>query len=208
LDTYYETGGTFRRMWEKNVEARRLGLIPSSARPAVDSEKEAIRMKIYEPLLITGLLQTEDFARYVFSTGTQPDKANELVPIRMERQEVFHKADPPWFFMLTREAVLREIPSDYRTGQCKRLLEVMEYPKVKIQIIPAGAPVYQSSGFQLFSFARAPDVAYVDGAGDNVKILTDPPQVEGVAVLFDVIRSVALSVAESEALVREIMEDT
>ncbi|TDC91230.1 helix-turn-helix transcriptional regulator [Actinomadura sp. 7K507] len=56
LDTYFQTGGMFRRAWEKHVEARKHGLIPNAVRPLVDAEKEANQINIYEPLLVTGLV--------------------------------------------------------------------------------------------------------------------------------------------------------
>ncbi|MWA00807.1 DUF397 domain-containing protein [Actinomadura sp. LD22] len=71
LDTRFQTGGMFRRIWERHVEARKRCLIPSAVRPLVEAEKEAHQINIFEPLLVTGLLQTEEYARFVFSSGTR-----------------------------------------------------------------------------------------------------------------------------------------
>src|SRR5437868_2551555 len=173
LDTYFQASGMFRRMWEKHVDARKRGLIPSAVRPLVDAERQANQINIYEPLLVTGLMQTEEYARFVFNSGTRADKAEELIAIRMERQAVLSKPDPPWLFLLIREAVLREIAWEFRVEQCKRFLHVMSHPKVSVQIVPADAAVFQESGFQLLSFDQASDVAYVDGASGYGQILTD-----------------------------------
>ncbi|MFA1540609.1 helix-turn-helix domain-containing protein [Actinomadura monticuli] len=208
LDTYYQLDGAFRRLWEKHVEARKQGLIPSAVRPLVDAEREANRINIYEPLLVTGLMQTEEYARFVFNSGTRVDKTEELVAIRMERQRIFSKANPPWLFLLIREAVLRDIKAEFREEQCKRFLDVMSHPNVSVQVVPAEAAVFQESGFQLLSFDQAPDVAYVDGASGFGQILTDPRDVRRLAIVFDVIRSAALSATASANLIRTIMEDT
>src|SRR5690606_34755676 len=145
---YFRTSGKFRRTLEKHVEARRQGLIPNAVRPLVEAEREANQINVYEPLLVTGLVQTEDYARHVFSSGTRADKTEELVAIRMERQSLLRKSNPPWVFLLIREAVIRDIQRDFRVEQCKRFLEVMEFPNVKVQIVPSDAPVFQESGFQ------------------------------------------------------------
>ncbi|TDC91231.1 hypothetical protein E1285_13255 [Actinomadura sp. 7K507] len=126
----------------------------------------------------------------------------------MERQAVLRKTDPPWVFLLVREAVIRDIQRDFRVEQCKRFLDVMAYPNVAVQIVPADAPVFQESGFQLLSFDQAADVAYVDGASGFGQILTDPRDVRRLTVVFDVIRTVALPARASENLIRTIMEDT
>ncbi|RFS84821.1 XRE family transcriptional regulator [Actinomadura spongiicola] len=208
LDAHYQLGGVFHRLWEKHDEARKSGLIPSAVRPLVEAEKEASRISVYEPLLVTGLVQTEDFARYVFSSGFQADRAEELVAIRMERQAILCKPDPPWLFVMMREAVIRDIQAEFRLRQCKRLLEVMSYTNVTLQIVPTDAPVFQESGFQLLSFAQAHDVAYVDGASGFGQILTEVRDVQRLAVVFDLIGSTALPVKASEDLIRTIMEDT
>ncbi|GAA0940674.1 helix-turn-helix transcriptional regulator [Actinocorallia libanotica] len=183
LDTFFATGGTFRRLWEQMVEARRLGLISNGFRPLVEAEKEAKRIVIYDPLLVTGLVQTEAFATHMFSVGARPDKAAELLAIRMERQEILGKAESPWLFILSHERVIRGIPDEFREEQCKRMLDLMGDPKVCIQLIPEGAPVYHPGGCQLLGFDDGTNVAYID-----------------------VIRSAALSAAESEWLIRSIME--
>jgi transcriptional regulator with XRE-family HTH domain len=206
LDTYWKTEGTFRRLWEQMVEAKRQGLISSGFRPLVEAEREAKRIAIYEPLLITGLTQTEEFARHVFSSGARPEKTEELVAIRMGRQSILQKPDSPWLFILLHEGVVRRVPLRFREEQCKRLLDLMADLKVSIQIIPDSAPVYQPGGFQLLSFEGAADVAYIDGAGGHGQMITDPSEVQNLAVLFDVIRSAALSAEESERLIRSILE--
>lgn len=206
LDTFFKTGGGFRRLWEQMVEARRQGLISNGFRPLVEAEKEAKRIAIYEPLLVTGLAQTKEFATHVLSVGARPEKAEELVAIRMERQGILRRPESPWLFILIHERVIRGIRETFREEQCKHLLDLMSDPKISIQVIPDSAAVYQPGGFQLLSFEETAEVAYIDGVGGHGQMLTDPHEVQDLAVLFDVIRSAALSATESERLIRSIME--
>ncbi|MFI0373203.1 helix-turn-helix domain-containing protein [Actinomadura sp. 1N219] len=208
LDTYFQLGGTFRRFWEKHTEARKNGLIPRGFRPLIDAEKEAAQISIYEPVLITGLFQAEEYARLMFSSGIRADKVDELVAIRMERQAVLTGPKAPIVFLLIRESVLRDVPPEVRDVQCKRLMDLAELPNVSIQVLPACAYVFEATGFQVLTFERAAEVAYIEGAGGNGQMLADVAAVRSLAVVFNVARSQALSVAESATLIQTIMEGT
>ena len=206
LDTFFNTAGAFHRLWEQMVEARKQGLIPSGFRPLARAERDAMQLFIFAPLLIPGVLQTPELARLVLESEQRPEKAEQLLAVRMERQTIFAKPEPPALFVLLREAVIRTLPVESREGQCKQLLDVMSEPNVSIQIIPTRARVFQGSGFQLLSFEAAADVAYVDGAGANGQMLTEPSAVRRLAILFNMIRSKAISAEESEDLIHSIME--
>lgn len=206
LDTYFQTGGTFRRMWGKHMEARKNGLIPSGFRPLIESEKDACQISIYEPVLITGLFQTEEYARLVLSSGPHPDSVDELVAIRMERQAVLRGPAPPVVFLLLRESVLRDVPPEVRAGQCKHLLDLAGQPNISIQLLPACASVFEATGFQVLAFPESADVAYIEGAAGNGQMLADAAAVRILTIRFNVARSEALSVRESAALIQTIME--
>jgi transcriptional regulator with XRE-family HTH domain len=208
LDTYFQSCGTFRRMWEKHVVVRKQGLLPRGFRPLIEAEKDTAEMSIYEPLLIPGLFQTEEYARLVLRAGLRPEKADELVAIRMERQRLLTLDKPPWVFLMMREAVIRDLHPEVRLGQCKRLLELMGELHISIQLIPTHASVFHESGFQVLSYKHLPDVAYVDGAGGYGQMLTDVYDVRRLGLLFNVIRSAALSAADSKDLIRTVMEGT
>ncbi|MFA1545004.1 helix-turn-helix domain-containing protein [Actinomadura chokoriensis] len=206
LDTYFQADGTFRRMWEKHAEVRKRGLIPSGFRPLIEAEKETDQVNIYEPLLIPGLFQTEDYARLVLSANRRPDKLEELVSIRLERQAVLDKASPPLIFLLIREAVIRDLHPDVILGQCKRLLDLAERPTISVQIVPTRARLFHPAGFQILGFPREGSIAYMEGTGEHGQTLTIPEAVRKLAVLFNLARSEALSAEESMALIRTHME--
>lgn len=208
FDTYFQLGGTFRRVWEKHQEARKRGLIPSGFRPLIGAEKEADQVNIYEPLLIPGLFQTEDYARLVLSASRRLDKLEELIAIRLGRQAILDKADPPWIFLLIREAVIRDLHPEINLGQCKRLLDLADRPTISVQIVPTKAHLFHPAGFQILGFPRADSIAYMEGTGEHGQTLTNPEAVRKLAVLFNLARSEALSAEESMALVRAHMEGT
>ncbi|WP_141578056.1 helix-turn-helix transcriptional regulator [Actinomadura sp. WMMA1423] len=208
LDTYFQLGGTFRRMWEMHLEVRKRGLIPSGFRPLIEAEKKTDQVSIYEPLLIPGLFQTEEYARLVLGANRRPDKLEELVSIRLGRQAVLDKAEPPWIFLLIREAVIRDLPAGVILGQCKRLLELAERTTISVQVVPTGAHLFHPAGFQILGFPQAPSIAYMEGTGEHGQTLTNPEAVRRLAVLFNLARSEALSAEDSMASIRNYMEGT
>ena len=77
-----------------------------------------------------------------------------------------------------------------------------------IQMIPVNALVFEPSGFQILSFHSAADTAYVEGANGHGQMFARAEDVRGLTVLFNVIRSAAVSAGETEHLIRMIMEGT
>ena len=71
FDEFFDAPGTFVDLEE------RLHDLPFSAgfRPFKDVEAECVVLKLYEPLLVPGVQQTEDYMRAVFEThpGVTPD---------------------------------------------------------------------------------------------------------------------------------------
>jgi hypothetical protein len=97
----------------------------------VEIEAKAASMRWWEPLLIPGLLQTEDYARAVLSTWRR-DSADEVeakVAIRLGRQSVLASAD---FRVLLDESVLHR-----RIGAPEVMAMQLEH---LLTILPAGDP--------------------------------------------------------------------
>ncbi|GAB2857393.1 helix-turn-helix transcriptional regulator [Actinocorallia aurea] len=206
LDTYFKTGGTYRRLWEALREVRKLVLVPTGFLPIIDIEKESNRIRVYEPMLIPGLFQTEEYARTAFAVAHEPPQVEEQVAIRMARQEIMDKSSPPWIFLLLRESALRDVPAHLLPEQCKRLLDVSERLRVSVQLLPMGAPVFVGGAFQITS-TEAADVVFADAANGCGQTIQDPEKVATFALNFEQIRSSALSAEETRSLIRRIMED-
>jgi transcriptional regulator with XRE-family HTH domain len=204
IDRYFGAGETFQ---ELQPLAAKEGL-PGWFRPYADLEQHATSIRIYEHLLVTGLLQTEPYARQVLRAGLRDSALDEMVSSRMSRQMVFQKKDPPWVVLVIREAALREVigTAEIAKDQLQHVLDMTLLPNINIHIVPAGAQVYPSGGFTIFSFEGEPDVGYVESANGLGRVVELSAQVEGLKVWFDLVRSVAMPVDASEQLIRDIME--
>ncbi|GAA4628383.1 helix-turn-helix transcriptional regulator [Actinoallomurus vinaceus] len=173
-----------------------------------EQEQLADSLRIFDPLLVPGLAQTEAYARGVLCAGQRDDRLAQAVALRLGRQDILDRDDPPFLVVLMRESALREVVggSGVMKEQLAHLLEMARRPNISIQAIPARAPVYVVSSFTLLGHMEGADLAYVDGAEGNGQLISAPRQVHSLAVLFDQIRGVALPTSESEELIRAIME--
>ena len=81
---------------------------PASFRPFSAYEAGARSLRLFEHVLVPGLLQTAGYARAVLSTRphTSADEIEELVTARLARQALLARADPPRLYVLLDEGVL------------------------------------------------------------------------------------------------------
>jgi transcriptional regulator with XRE-family HTH domain len=205
FDQIFDLDGYFEDL--QPLAARELAL--GWFRPFLEADAAADSLHIFEPMLITGLLQTEDYARVVLSAGNHPDKVEQLVATRMQRQEVLRREDPPWLVLLLGEYALRRMVGglDVMRAQLQCLLDAMGEPNITIQVVPEKAPVYLPGGFTLMSFRNGFDLAYAETVGGQADLLREHQQVRGRKVRFDSIRAEALPVSDSQKLIRLAVEE-
>jgi transcriptional regulator with XRE-family HTH domain len=133
----------------------------------VSLEGEASAIRAYEPHYVPGLLQTEDYARAVLRAGLPhaPDADIErTVQLRMERQSLLTRPDPPLLWAVMDETVVRRAIGgpDVMRAQIGRLIECAAMPNVLLQIMPfaAGPHPAMYGPFHVFRFQlrELPDI--------------------------------------------------
>ena len=106
-------------------------VLPSWFEPYVGLEEAASQIRAYEVQFVPGLLQTEDYARAVTMLGySNPKEINRRVSLRMARQAILDRTDPPSLWVVLDEALLRRPiggPSAMR-AQLKHLIEMSRAP--------------------------------------------------------------------------------
>ena len=127
-DEALEAEGALMRLWPMVSHAS----APPWFRPWLDVEATAEAIRTWEPLVVPGLLQTEDYARAVLSgdAGVAPEQIEEQVIARMERQSILRRPKPPLLWVVIDEAVLhRPIGSPaVMSAQLTHLLEARPSP--------------------------------------------------------------------------------
>ncbi|WP_327038851.1 helix-turn-helix transcriptional regulator [Micromonospora maris] len=177
-------------------------------------EQEATRLRAFEPCLVPGLLQTEAYARAVISAGGlhQPPMVDELVAVRMERQQLLQRDlleqdDPPQFvFLLDETAVRRPVGGpEVLDAQLGRLLEVAEFPHVRLHVVPlnVGAHVGLGGGFVLVELSDGEEAIYLENAARG-HVLNDPEMIRLIGRKWDSLLGEALSTGASLELIRKL----
>jgi transcriptional regulator with XRE-family HTH domain len=205
-----DTRGALTRLWDhlkKGQKQRLHGWFQEWA----DIEAEATALRWYEPLVVPGLLQTEDYARAILSARPDGnlDDLDEQVAARLARQAVLDRPDAPQLWCVLDEGVLHRAiggPKVMRS-QLYRLAEAAEHPKTTIQVIRAvGAHAGLLAHFVIADLDARPPVVYLETAADGH--VTDSPSVAArVALSFDRLRAEAESRASSRDLIRKVAEE-
>jgi transcriptional regulator with XRE-family HTH domain len=192
------------------------GYEPDVERQFVDFvwlESRATEIRSFDPLLVTGLLQTREYAEAVISAAeweAEPAQIARWVQLRMDRQAVLRQETPPRFTAIIDEFVLRRDIGgpDVRGSQLAHLLATAELPHVDLRVLPAsiGAHAGHKGLFQVFTIAEPDmDVGYAEAVGGAVYV--EPPDSERFVRVYDRLLDSALGPAESAQLIRAIGED-
>ncbi len=192
------------------VLARRAdGPVPTWFEDWLRAEGEAHTLRFWQPLIIPGLLQTAQYARALFlAAGADEAKADELVAVRLERQAVFGRADPPHVVTVLGESVLHRLIGSSATmsDQLSHLGSMAERTNIQVQVVPSarGANAGLSGGFALASCDGAPDVLRMEAVED----VTEERRslVRHATLVFDLVRGDALPREESRMLILEAAE--
>lgn len=107
----------------------RTGLKPRQQEHTEWDQKTRL-FRAFEATVIPGLLQTAEYARTRFAGGIRPLKLpndiNEAVAARMQRQEILHRPDKRFHFVLTEAALrFRLCPTEVMPGQLDRLVSFL-----------------------------------------------------------------------------------
>lgn len=199
-----------RRAWWK--EYRDHFVTPNLGR-LIDLEFVASRLQIFNPSILPGLMQTEDYARTVLRNMLPPPTSEQLeaqVRVRMRRQrELFQREEPPAILAVLDEAVLRRSPRDPGSmrEQLRHLQDLASRPNVTIEILPFSAGVFQFAGpFFIMSFPNDPDVVYIESSlSENLIEGNDRSQEYQEA--FNAIRKHSLRSADSRALIEKVANE-
>jgi transcriptional regulator with XRE-family HTH domain len=207
-----DTNGELARLWGWLKDSARHGAYPGWFDRWPDFEAKTTAIRSYEPLLMPGLLQTEDYARAVLrgaQVDATEDEIEQQVTARLERQEILSKESPPYLRFVIDEGVLHRLIGNPKTmhDQLMHLADMADRPKVSVQVIPFSAA--ERTGL-LGAFAIADiggqSVLYLETAAEG-QIVEVPSQVHGAELTFDTLRTEALPRAASRDLILKVAEE-
>ncbi len=179
-------------------------------------ETDASSLRVYEPQVVPGLLQTKEYAEAVISGALPevgPDEVTSRVQVRMRRQQrLWDDRNPLRLWAVVDEAVLRRAVGGPETmvEQLHRLVECAQLPNVTLQVMPfsAGAHPGVNGQYSVMEFPEASDstVIYLEG-GTSDLYLEKPHDVQHYSVMYEHLRAQALSPDHSRTFIAKLAAD-
>jgi hypothetical protein len=187
-------------------------LLPEGSRTVNRLEPETNSIVDVESMLVPGLVQTADYTEAVMKAANLPPEQIAMrVKVRMARQAVLCKDQPPKLDMILDETVLRRVVGSHKimAGQLRALLDVTKRPNVRLRVVPFQRAINAglgSSPFYLMDFPRGNSVLHLEQKLSGV-FLEGRDQIDicrrDVARMADA----ALSAAESLDLVAKVAKE-
>src|ERR1700683_5077594 len=184
LDLYGVTGPERDGLIQLARDARQPGwwhsfrdVLPNPYEVYIGLEAGPSPIRNFEPVVIPGLIQTEDYARAMFRNGPREldrDEVERRVEVRISRQKILARDDRPRLWAVVDEAVIRRVVggSEVMRGQLRHLVDAAQQGKTTVQVVPyrAGAHAGTTGPFVILDFPEAtdPTAVYVARRGGAI----------------------------------------
>ncbi|WP_210582652.1 helix-turn-helix transcriptional regulator [Streptomyces sp. GESEQ-4] len=204
-DTALETGGLLYRLVDLVLRSQ----LPAWFQQVAELEVRATEIGTFQTHMVHGLLQTEAYARAVLSVLDESN-LDDRTAVRLARQRIFEKKEPPVFWMIVSEAALyQEIGGrEVMRNQLAHLLGFESNPRINVQVLPfsAGAHAGLTGSYNVYRFASDPTIVYTEGYGSGHPT-ANPDTVKDCSLRYDHLQAAALSLRDSADLIRRAMEE-
>ncbi|MFG5723698.1 helix-turn-helix domain-containing protein [Streptomyces murinus] len=187
---------------------------PTYFRDAAALEKQAVALHVFAVQAVPGLLQTEEYARAVFTMWRpmlDEETIEQRVAARLARQEIFTRKPAPTVTFVMEEAVVRRQLGGLGVwrGQLEQILLVGQRRNVEIQVMPYAREEHAalSGNFTLIETGKGRRIAYVP-AYKVSRLVTDRSTVREVEEKYGLLRAQALPPRESLAFVEKLLGET
>ncbi|TQE35847.1 XRE family transcriptional regulator [Streptomyces ipomoeae] len=209
-DEVLDAGGVLQEMKEEVARAQ----YPAFFRDAARLEGEAVELHVYAMYAVPGLLQTEEYARAVFSIRRpllDEDRIEQGLSARLARQEIYARKPAPLMSFVLEESVLQR-PIGGREvlrGQLEQVLLIGHKRNVEIQVMPVSREDHGALGgpFTLIDTPEGRRIAYAEVQGDS-RLYSGQSKVRELEARYGILRAQALTPSESLAYVEKLLGET
>ncbi|MFC4535975.1 helix-turn-helix domain-containing protein [Sphaerisporangium dianthi] len=182
-------------------------------RTFIGHEADAVSIFSYDTSIFPGIVQTPEYARAIIkgvAEGINDDSLAKRVELRMRRQEILHKENPPRLHIIVDESALHRRVGDHQVMhvQLSHLLIIAAHPHVTLQIIPfsAGAHKGLNETFSLLEMDDPiPDVIYQE-VGSRIEYFRKEKEIQAYRQLIEHLCAAALRHDSSCALIEEVSQ--
>ncbi len=178
------------------------------------NEQSAKTIYKYEPTVVPGILQTQEYARaLLLGVGNSQDQAARKLAARMQRQRMLENAVRPELnFIIGEAALLRPVGGEgVMLEQIEALRKFSRESDINLFILPFATGPHRAIGdpFTILQFSNPddPDVLYLENAGGVSISRTGPKAVDRYLDIFVELEEMAERSGEFEALLDQITGD-
>jgi hypothetical protein len=207
-----------RGWWEDYADA-----LSSEYMEFLGLEAEATTASEWHLGVISGLLQTEEYARQIHlgfqsAVPTPPGVIERRIRVRMIRQEILTSRQPPLDLsvVLDEAVILRKMGSkDLMYRQLQHLVEVADLPNVDLRILPLSSEITPiNDSFIVFSFGVSQldqggsmlhDVVYSESVKSQI-FVDGEADTYNFSLVFKGLREAALPTEDSKSFILDIAE--
>ncbi|TDC09924.1 XRE family transcriptional regulator [Streptomyces sp. 8K308] len=192
-------------------------IMPSGMATLVGLESGARTIRVWQPDVVYGLLQTERYAREMLLAAklveeTTTEFVERSVQLRGERKELLIRQDHPVeLWAILDEAALRRIIGgvDVMREQYEEITRLAALDNVTVQILPTGTVTYRSStNFTLLEFGGPlPTIVQTDVADGGSNLSDKDTTAWKFSRRFDALRAGALAPGETPGFLHRLARE-
>ncbi|MFI2783448.1 helix-turn-helix domain-containing protein [Streptomyces sp. ALB3] len=187
------------------------GDIPYSVYIGLETDAESLR--VYEPQVVPGLLQTRSYAEALINGAlpeAPPSDIEKRVNVRARRQDRVNAPEHPLrLWAVIDESALRRLVGGEQVmiQQLEHLIEQSRLPHVTVQVLPfdMGAHPGINGQYAILEFPDAADssVVYIEGVTSDL-YLEKANDVQRYSVMYEHLRAQALNVDQTRQFISDI----
>ncbi len=199
-----------RGWWQSYASA-----IPEWFQVYLGLEAEAALIREYAAELVPGLLQTAEYARsflHAPPAAATEEEITRRITVRLARQERLTADDPPEYWVVLNEAVIRRAVggAEPMRAQLDHIVALAELPHVSVQVLPFGAGVHPAmeGAFSTLGFPEPadPDVVYMENHAGSL-YLEEAAEIDRYTRMFSYLIAKALDPEESRRMITRVARD-
>ncbi|MGN9793588.1 helix-turn-helix domain-containing protein [Streptomyces sp. NPDC054847] len=179
-------------------------------------ETDAASLRVYEPQVVPGLLQTRQYAEALIA-GALPESGTtdieKRVSVRLRRQERIRDAEHPlrMWAVIDEAALRRQVGGrQLMREQLEHLVELSQQPHVTVQVLPfeMGAHPGVNGQYAILEFPDTSDssVVYIEGVTSDL-YLEKANDVQKYSVMYEHLRAQALNVEQTRQFIASIAKE-
>ncbi|MFG3518952.1 helix-turn-helix domain-containing protein [Nocardia nova] len=174
---------------------------------AVTLAEQTKLMRVYEPVLIPGILQTAEYAEGVLRRVTEfyriPNDVEQGVAKRLEQQKVLYHGDHRFHILITEQSLSTTVGGDeVMVGQLDRLLAVIGLPRVLLGVVPSDSEwLTPATNFVMFDDR----MVLVEAITAELKV-TQPREIQLYRRAFDTLARQSVTGDRARELIRKALD--